>query len=89
LTPEHVVKYEHDHVHTLLVVGALTGQTGMYGLCTRTIELPHGRDPVGEEAPWVDLALVGQLDPPPSVARTNGDKKLGFGKEKLGFGDKK
>jgi hypothetical protein len=33
--------------------------------------------------------LAGQLDPPPSTVGMKGDKKLGFGKEELGFGDKK
>jgi hypothetical protein len=33
--------------------------------------------------------LAGQLDSPPSAAEMKGDKKLGFGKEKLEFGDKK
>jgi hypothetical protein len=56
---------------------------------TGTSELPPERDPVGEEAPWVDLASEGQVDLPPSATGTKGDKKLGFGKEKLGFRDKK
>jgi hypothetical protein len=47
------------------------------------------RDPIREEASWVDLASAGQLDPPLSIAGMKGDKKLGFGKEELGFGDKK
>jgi hypothetical protein len=33
--------------------------------------------------------LAGQLDSPPSAAEMKGDKKLGFEKEKLEFGDKK
>jgi hypothetical protein len=46
-----------------------------------TSEFPLERDPVEEEAPWVDLASAGQLDLPPSATRTRGDKKLGFGRE--------
>jgi hypothetical protein len=68
---------------------SMAGQIGMYDLCVWTSKLPPGRDPVGEEVPWFDLALPGQLDPPPSTTRTKGDKKLGFGQEKLGFGNKK
>jgi hypothetical protein len=33
--------------------------------------------------------MAGQLDPPPSTTGKKGDKKLGFGKEELGFEDKK
>jgi hypothetical protein len=33
--------------------------------------------------------LASQLDPPPSVVGMKRDKKLGFEKEELGFGDKK
>jgi hypothetical protein len=46
-------------------------------------------DHVREEASWIDLASASQLDPPLSAAGTKGDKKLGFEKEQLGFGDKK
>jgi hypothetical protein len=47
------------------------------------------RDPIREEASWVDLVSAGQLDLPPSVVGTKGDNKLVFEKEELGFGDKK
>jgi hypothetical protein len=83
-------------VEKLLVAGALTGQTGMYCQSDRyttsigwTKNLLSGREPVREEASWVDLASADQLDPPLSTARMKGDKKLGFGKEGLGFEEKK
>jgi hypothetical protein len=88
LTPERVIEHEHDHVQNLLVTGAPTSQTGMrrqldsYAAstaCTRE-PLPR-RFPIREEVPWVDLALAGQLDLPPSATGIRGDKKLGFEKE--------
>jgi hypothetical protein len=47
------------------------------------INVIFGRDPIK-----VDIVSACQLDPPPSATGTKGDKKLGFGKEELGFGDK-
>jgi hypothetical protein len=88
LTPERVVKHEHDHMQNLLVAGAPTGETGMSSrsdryaastVCTRK-PLPK-REPIGEGASWIDLASAGQLDPTPSTVETRGDKKLGFRRE--------
>jgi hypothetical protein len=88
LTLEHAVTHEHNLMQKLLVAGAPTDQTGMCrrsdrcvasAACTRN-SLP-GRHPVEEGVSWIDLALAGQLDLPPSVARMKGDKKLEFGKE--------
>jgi hypothetical protein len=96
LTAERAITHEHDLVQKLLVTGAPTSQTGMCCRSDRcaasaswTRNLLLGRDPIGEGVSWVDLASTGQLDLPPSAARTKGDKKLGFGKEELGFGDEK
>jgi hypothetical protein len=96
LTPECAVIHEHDLVQKLLVAEAPTGQTGMYyrsyWYATSAAWISNlllGRDPIREEASWFDLASAGQLDPPPNVIETKGDKKLGFEKEELGFGDKK
>jgi hypothetical protein len=61
----------------------------MYSLCHLNYQTSSWEGPRREEAPWVDLALAGQLDPPPSTIGTKGDKKLGFEKEKFGFEDKK
>jgi hypothetical protein len=47
------------------------------------------RDPVRDEASYVDLASIDQLDLPPSAVGMKGDKKLRFGEEELEFGDKK
>jgi hypothetical protein len=60
----------------------------MYGLCHLNQRTSSQEGPVGKEAPWVDLASTGQLDPPPSVVAMKEEKKIGFGK-KLGFRDKK
>jgi hypothetical protein len=59
------------------------------GLRRLNQKYPFWEGPVREEASWVDLASAGQLDPPPSATGMKGDKKLWFGKEELGFGDKK
>jgi hypothetical protein len=88
LTPEHAITHEHDLMQKLLVTGALIGQTDMCRRSDRCATsttytrnpLPS-RDPVWEGVSWVDLALVGQLDPPPSIVGAKGDKKLGFEKE--------
>jgi hypothetical protein len=88
LTPEHVIEHEHNLVQDLLVAGAPIGQTDMSGwsdrcaasiACTRNA-LPE-RDPIGEGVSWVDLASVGQLDPPLNAGRTRENKKLVFGRE--------
>jgi hypothetical protein len=85
---ESVVIHDHDHVQKLLIARTPIGQTGMHcrldqyaasAACTRNLLLE--RDPIEEGASWVDLASAGQLDPPPSVAGTKGDQKLGLGKE--------
>jgi hypothetical protein len=96
LTPERAVTHKHNLVQKLLIIRAPTGQTSMCcrsdrcaASTTWTRNLLPGRDLIREEASWVDLALAGQLDPPPSTAGMKEDKKLGFGKEELGFGDKK
>jgi hypothetical protein len=63
--------------------------TSMNSLCHRNQRGSSREGPVREEALWVDLASTCQLDQPPSFVGMKGDKKLGFGKERLGFEDKK
>jgi hypothetical protein len=81
LTPKRAIEHENNHVQNLLVVGAPTSETDMrrrsdryaaFVACTRK-PLPR-KDPVRKEVSRVDLASLGQLDPPPSVTGTRGDK---------------
>jgi hypothetical protein len=45
LTPERVVKHEHDHVQKILVAEAPTGQTGRHGRSDRYVR-PLPPEPV-------------------------------------------